>query len=293
MLIKKAPDNIDFEDFVIKELSSVDEPAQAGALAVIIKHTTGATVELDQEMDMDPKELQKKIDELNVQLAKANETTVQLSHEVTMTDSHREHYAKLSGSGKDAFLKMSAAQRDAALIEIEKANEVLYTTESGIKVRKSDSTIALQMAKELDIVSKAAKVNGELADNARFEKQAGDVLGYLPKETSVKVAVLRAIEKGITDEKVRTAALEMFSAANNAAKGDFVLKGRRFAEGEPSNDDADTKLEKYVLVKAKELKIPVEKAEFQLANDGDETYLDLYEQAQDEHRAAHPSVSGN
>lgn len=197
--------------FKLAELSGVTRPAQTPALAVAIKNAP--------ENTMDPLEIAK------AENASLKAQLLRVSKESLLTDAQKAFYATLGEVQKAEWLDKSHAQREIALAEIKKADEVVYTTAAGVEIRKSDGKLAESMARQIDDMTKASAVQSLALEKAAYVAKAEEILGNLPKTVDEKSELVRVVTKFVTDDKVRTAIFEMLKAANDSFEKEQAEKG--------------------------------------------------------------------
>jgi hypothetical protein len=196
----------------LNELSSVDNPAQPGALAVIMKRD-------DSHERADP--MSKTIEQVEGELAKALETIETLKAEVTKGKA--DFAAMLEDKDKaDEECKTAKAALVAATDEVIKVDDT--------EVRKSEVGVAsFNLTKAL--ISKA--------ETAEFENVAKSDFPNLVGTVSEKALVLKAIatmpeEAKKAAEAILTSAEKMLSAGFTrlgVGHGDLVNPSQKVAEG--------------------------------------------------------------
>jgi hypothetical protein len=150
----------------------------------------------------------------------------------------RKHYDGLDAAGQDSFLALDAAGQADALTKGQGDDPVLYKSNDGTEIRKSDGPAALALAKKIDgLMGRVAKAEA-IAGDADLRKRAGDTLSKLAGTTDVHVALLKAVD-GIADEAVRTAVMATLKSANSAAGGAYKRLGTQAGGGEPLGKGAD------------------------------------------------------
>ena len=182
-------------------------------------------------------------DEERARLAKLEKELARSNAIVALGPEHRAHFDELStDEHKDKFLAKSDSERDALIAEAKKraeekearknaADPVVYTTEAGIEIRKSDGATMLALAKQQDATAKdlaaERKDNAALrnqAATADFEKRAETELAHLPGTVQHRAALLKAAE-GIEDEQAREAATNALKAGDAALAPAFGVMG--------------------------------------------------------------------
>lgn len=139
-----------------------------------------------------------------------------------MNDAQKSHYGKLDAAGKADFIKLDHAGKDAAIAaEVAKAkggegtgtDSVIYTTSSGVAVRKSDGDVVLALAKQNDTLLDALKVTKEqsLAKEAEALAKSWTHIGKPHEE---KVAMAKGIlELPDVQKKAALEAMDLGKAA--------------------------------------------------------------------------------
>lgn len=163
--------------------------------------------------------------EIEKQLAELTKRNTQLEKLATLTDAQRAHHASLTGAEAEGFLAKSATERAAVIADIEKANEVVYTSTSDSTVyRKSDDKRLVEMAKRQDAqTAELTKARVE-RDTEILKTRVRAEIGHLPGSEDAKVALLKAVG-GIADEKVREEVVTALKGADAFAKSASVAKG--------------------------------------------------------------------
>lgn len=239
----------------ITEISGVGTPAQEGARALIMKRadaenvtftsapanqvtftSTDRTIQTEM-FEMTPEEIQKL--QKAAEIAKAE--VEKLNKVAAMKPEHFAHYSGLFEKDRDAFVDMDDAKRDAVIAKAQKAKDdqdpIVFTTKTGVEIRKSDGVAALAMAKQLDSQAESIavlkqdneKLLSERNDTA-FEKRAEKELPHLPGTVKARAALLKAAE-GIEDENDRKQAVSALRAQNNAMSWAFTSKGYSADDG--------------------------------------------------------------
>lgn len=170
--------------------------------------------------------------------------------------SRRTYFDGLSKSDGDAFLAKATSEQDAEVDRVAKAaleaDPVVYTTDDGTEIRKSDGALAVKQAKDNDDLRKRlASAEANTADTA-LEKRANDELGRLPGTVAVKKALLKAVggitkrdDEGneVADTETITGIQAIFKAANDTfdsvlSKGLGTEVGLAAADIAEGGDDA-------------------------------------------------------
>lgn len=162
----------------------------------------------------------------------------------SFTDAQRSHFDKLDEAGKATFAKLDASGREAAISKAAEADPIVYTDSEGVEYRKSCDPVVLRLAKRADAAEKRSEERHAEVEKVRLAKRAESVLGNLPGESDVHVAIVRQLEK-IADEDVRKAAFETIQAGNKSMKAAFTSVGHLSTTDPEASADAElTKLAK-------------------------------------------------
>ena len=159
-------------------------------------------------------------------------------------------------SAEDQAAQMQKAEDDAAAEKAKREAEdpLVYTTKSGIEIRKSDGTAALALAKQADEDRASLETmkaeNAELkkaTEAADYMKQARTEFAHLPGTAEETAAHLKAIDS-IEDEGMRKRAREQLRQQNSALAPFFGSIGTDSGNdvgkaANASGDNADQKLD--------------------------------------------------
>lgn len=236
----KAEDKPTLARHVAKRAEALNLTAQlpsSGELADLLKTTTHRpstdgghpTGGIDMPGEA---ELQKKLDDANARITK---TAAMIAGLLALSAAGAEYVKALPEAEREGFLEKSAEDQqkliDADLAKRQDRDPVVFTASDGTEYRKSDDERLVKMAKDRDADRAALQKAERAREDSEFTKRAETEMANLTGETTMKVAVIRAIEKGeaITDEAVRKAALEMLKGANEA-----VRLGKSFGRQDPS-----------------------------------------------------------
>lgn len=219
----------------IREIASVDRPAQIGASVVILKRNT------PQPSGEKPvnESTQPTVEQLAKQLADSQaELAVQKSL-ASLSDSEKSHYSSLSDAAKTEFLKLDANGRKVELAKVGDSNPVVFKSAEGVEFRKNDDSRLVEMAKRLDAETAIRKANDEKIARTSLEKRATDSLPNLPGKMDSKVALLKAID-GISDQASRDEVVALLAAGNTAMASALKKVG---TTATPVDGDAKSQLE--------------------------------------------------
>ena len=221
------------------------------------------------------------------QIAALTKTVARLEQLATLTDAQRAHHGTLRGPDAETFLAKSTSERNAILVEIEKANEVVHTSAiDGTVYRKSDDPRLVAMAKRADATAVELAKAQAASETQAIEKRAAADLSHFAKTLPVHVAIVRALD-AIADEAVRKEAHESVKAANAAMVA--LAKAHGASPGAPPTDSPQAAFdaERTSFAKAKfkteapsESQIRAVTGEFIKTARGAELYADLSNRAQ-------------
>ena len=189
-------------------------------------------------------ELEKSIEEKDLELKKVNEELEVVKAVSALTDAEKSHYNTLEDEDKASFLKLDADGRSKVLEKLAAEDAVVYTDDKGTEYKKSDDPRLVQMAKDADADRKLAKTERGAREKVELEKRADTELKNLPGEQAVKVAVLKAVD-GIDDEEVKKSAHELLKAGNDALEKSFKELGSRGEGFQKATDELDALAKKH------------------------------------------------
>lgn len=221
--------SIQFEDFVVNFISSVDWPAQEYAQAVQFIKSKNSPKNLQTETDSGRSQ---DMDEL----AKAKQRIAQLE---SLTADQMGYFKSLTTEAdRDAFLAKLSPERDSLTKAWQEADAVVHTCHDGTEIRKSAGPVALALAKQNDKLAKDAEDAREIAKGEKLVKRAETELAALPDEIGVKVAYLEAVDT-IKNADMRGKVLTMVQKGIEALK---TLGKSDGVDGEPPrrNDNGAT-----------------------------------------------------
>lgn len=145
----------------------------------------------------------------------------------------RKHYEGLDEPGKTAFIAKSATERQAELDAIEKGDPIVFTTASGVEIRKSDGRAAEMLARENDKLSKKVSELSEGTATASIEKRAA-AYPNVAKETAV--SMLKSADQVGVDSPTGKDLLKSLAAMNTGTSGLFKRIGTE-GGGDDSGSD--------------------------------------------------------
>lgn len=229
------------ESIDLKEISSVDDPAQPTAKATIIKRTTkqepdmsdkntDVTKALDEQKATLEADFAKKLDEVTADLVKKQEFILSLS------DAELGVYKALDAKSKKELDEMDDDEKKKKLTQ-KSANDEIVKFE-GKEIRKSVvGTEAFELYKRMEALEFETAKALDKAHLTALEKRADDEFGSLAGTSLEKAEVIKAVE-GL-DSKSKDYLLAVMKQANDANKEAFVTKGST-----KEADEAKSKLEK-------------------------------------------------
>ena len=189
--------------------------------------------------------------DLTAKLAKAERLA-------TLTDAQRAHYGKLGTDG-EAYLAKSLADRQAVIVEIAKADEVVYTsTSTGETFRKSDDVRLVTMAKRQDAQAVELAKRDEAIEKAEIATIAKATLGNLGGSDDVHQLIVRSLRKSGAPQTEIDAALTAMKGWHVLAKSAGVAKGTGGSDPQP--DSPEAKVEHLAKAIATEQKVDITKA---------------------------------
>lgn len=133
----------------------------------------------------------------------------------------RKHFDGLDEAGKTAFLAKSATDRDNEVANLNKADPVVFTTSTGIEIRKSDGRTAELLARQNDDLAKSVKALTETGAQTALEKAVAEYPNLAKSVSEPLVKSMLAMEPGAE----RTALQNSIAAMNKAQGGAFIRKG--------------------------------------------------------------------
>ena len=248
-------------------------------------HSLVSTTKRQKPSDLKPtgEDMSKTVAELEAELATAKAANDATKAEgatykaiAELTDAEKAHYVSLDVPAKAEFLGKSAEQRAGVVSDIAKnaadANPVVYTTDDGQKIRKSDGELAIAMSKKLDEEVRLRKAATHKAETAAFQKTADDDLGHMTGTDVVKVALLRAVAS--MPEEHREGATAMLKSNDLALSSAFAMGGTREA---PAGGSPAAEMEALAQKYASERKVDIEKARLAVLDtaEGDAIYAKM------------------
>lgn len=244
-------------EFKINEISAVDNPAQEGARAVLLKRddlaapvASGSADETLTIINDQPEEksMTDQIETLKAELAKA-ETLLAMSAD------ERSYYDGLGEKAQETFLAKSADKRSAEVQKSADAKAVVYKDADGNTYTKADDKRLIELAKARDELVREKQELAKRAKEIELAKRA-DELKHIPGDDATRIAILKSIES-IEDEAVRKAALAALKARDAGVAKAFEQVGHA---GSPEKQSAEQKIEAMAKAYADEHKVSKAKA---------------------------------
>lgn len=242
----------------LSEISAVDDPAQEGATAVLMKRNEKTNQETDMTIEQRLADLEKaKIEQDTVitglktelEKAKADKTAAEAAvekakKEAELTVTEKKHYGSLDDKAKGEFLAKSKGDRQAVIDNLASQDPVVYKSKTtGAEYKKSQSELAALAKQNDETHAELAKMRETNAD-AELTKRAETELQYLPGDVEVRKALIKATDS-IENEELRKKAQDALKAQNAALSKSFETLG---AAGNPqvtkNRVEAEEKLDK-------------------------------------------------
>lgn len=218
--------------FKMNFISAVDNPAQEGAEAVLLKRhsadepstedlskSTGQeevrgeesleteTITKTDKEEIMSEELQKSLDSLAARLEKAEKVA-------ELNDVEKAYFGSLDASSQEAFLSYDAESREAAIEKSQEKDPVVYRDSNGVEYHKSDDVRLINTAKRADEAIKKAEQLTKSRHQELLKSQAKADLEFYPGEEVVKVALLDKISE-IQDDSLRNSIHDMLKSHND------------------------------------------------------------------------------
>ncbi len=187
----------------------------------------------------------------------------------SLTDAQRAYHKRLDEVDAAAFLAKSSVERDGVMKMALDADPVRYTAKSGRVFRDSESELA-DMAKALDASHELTAKRELERDDAVFGKVATTKMAHLTGDAKLHVRMLKALrkglvdDKGVPDDKAYDAALNVIAAADATNAEGFVPEGTN-ADGDATLDDPATGVTKDE-GKSNKARLDLDKMAKELAN---------------------------
>lgn len=199
----------------------------------------------------------------NARIRDLEAANTRLEKMLTLSDAQRAYFAKLKGGDADNYLNLTPSQQESILIDLEKADEIVYTASDGTKYRKSAPVEIINAAKATDAMNgELAKVKAERRD-LEFAKRGGELFANIFKGArgDVPMRLMRAIENEFTKAEERDEVLKGMRQYEAAFVELTKAKGYTPTEehaAEPQTPQA--KLDALAAEYAKQNNVPIHKA---------------------------------
>ena len=210
-----------------------------------------ATGAIDKGKEMTEKKAEKSAEkvaeEMQKTVANLTEHLALTSILAGMSDAEKGHFHNLADTAKAVFVSKSADDRAADIASVQKAADdadpILFTTASGLEIRKSAGAVVLSLAKDADEQRKRADAAENKATASDFSKRAESEFSHLPGTVDELASMLKAVD-GIKDETHRNSALAALKAGDAAMAGAFKNKGSSLMHND--EDAPESKLDALV-----------------------------------------------
>jgi hypothetical protein len=210
-----------------------------------------ATGAIDKGNEMTEKKAEKSAEkvaeEMQKTVANLTEHLALTSILAGMSDAEKGHFHNLADTEKAAFVSKGADDRATDISAVQKAADdadpVVFTTASGLQIRKSSGEVVLALAKDADKQRKRADALELETSASGFTKRAESELSHLPGTVAERASILKAVD-GIKDETHRNSALAALKAGDAAMSGAFKSKGSQ--EGATDENAPEAKLDALV-----------------------------------------------
>jgi CHAT domain-containing protein len=254
----------------IEELSGVDDPAQEGATALILKRAptgesdddpkpdsktsdgsgldgdedeksrrkkstnTGGNPSNDTEKQMDEKEVQDLIDAALAKSKEASDAELTKAQKFgELTDVQKAHYGELDDAGQTAFLEMTSEQRQAAV-----DSAIAKRDAADPVVYTADDGTEYRKSDDTRMVKMAQERDEDRRELTKMRteneenslRKRAEELEHLPGTVDTKIQMLKSID-AISDEKARDEALSALKAQNSDMAKAFDTHGVRPGNG--------------------------------------------------------------
>jgi uncharacterized protein YoaH (UPF0181 family) len=223
----------------IKELvdGGMSEVDAASQVARELRKRTGLTGDSDnpkEVSDMDVKELEKKLGELEGQVTELTNERDTIKKSADAATATVEAFKK---SVEEAGFEVTID--DDGVIKVEKGEEPEYITIDGERIEKS--TVPAPMFKMFEKQQKEIERLSKRDELEQLAKRADDELPNLSGTAEQRGLLLKAVD-GIEDEAAKEAVVKALKAADGAVKMVFETVGKDSGEADENSDEA--KLEK-------------------------------------------------
>lgn len=182
--------------------------------------------------------------------------------QLTLTDAQRTHFAKLKGGDADNYLNLTPSQREGVLIEIEKADEIVYTATDGTKYRKSQPVEVINAAKATDAMNAQLERLAKREKDFEFAKRGSELLPNILKGArgDIPMRLMRAVENEFTKADERDEVLKGLKQYDAAFKELTVAKGFNPHRDPDEQQTPQAQLDHLTAEYAKANNVPIHKA---------------------------------
>lgn len=132
----------------------------------------------------------------------------------------RKHFDGLDAAAQTTFLAKTAEQRAADVAKLNETDPVLHVTKAGLEIRKSDGSVALAMAKQLDAQADTIATLTTANEGSAIEKA---LVKFPHVNKRVATTMLKSVANGTDAEKA--AVTEALVAMDKAARPAFQRFG--------------------------------------------------------------------
>lgn len=251
------------DDCDAKPCAVADPPSGPTVLAISMRAPRGDSSPSATAPTVKSKETNAMPDAKDNQIAELEKRNARLEKLATLSDAQRAHFGKLSGSEADAFLAKSAHERDVVLADIEKANEVVYTSPvDGSVYRKNDDRRLIEMAKRNDETTAALRAETIAKREAEFAKKGDEVLTHVAKglKGDLRGRIMKALNTEFTDPKEYEEAVTAIKGLNFAAANLSKATGVNPQVDPTRAESPQGQLDALVAKHAQEKNVPIAKA---------------------------------
>ncbi len=227
--------------------TSEPEPPHHGPTVVTVSLRSGSNSPPQGDVPtvkIETKESAAMATEQETKIAELEKRNARLEKMSTMTDAQRAHLGKLSGADADAYIGKSSHERDVVLADIEKANEIVYTsTVDGAVYRKNDDRRLIEMAKRADASDAARKQSDIEKREAEFSKRGNETLTAFPEgvKKDLRGRIMKALNTEFSDPKEYEEAVTAMKGMNHALKSQGSALGVT-PVGDPSSQTPSAQL---------------------------------------------------
>lgn len=213
-------------------------------------------------LDMDPKELQKALDEAEAARKKAAKEIETLKAVTALKADARAHYDGLGEKDRADFLSKSTEEQNREVADsLKKAQEsdpVVYKDRDNIEYRKSDGEKLIATAKRADAMAEKLEKSEQRAIEAEHKTKA-ETYKHLGGDETVRTSLAKAVAS-IEDETERESVEKMLAGVAKSAKAQSdIFKSIGTGASDPSAGDVgdgsaqsefDAEVEKFATEKS-------------------------------------------